>query len=163
MFSVTNLSRQGSLARTRQNHTRASVEVKSDLDRRAECAGQERFDGRMLASPCFQRDQTAWREQIPASRDDFAIGRQTVLAAIQGQARIVIANLRWEVSDFAAHDIRRIGDDHVERTTQGPGPIALDNQPALREPQRGEIFARDHAGATRNIDAGAERSWQALQ
>ena len=73
MFGVTNLSRYGSLATTRQDHTPASVEVKSDLDRCAECAGQERFDGR-VAFAHFQRNQTAWREHIPRSREDCAIG-----------------------------------------------------------------------------------------
>jgi hypothetical protein len=36
MITVTNLSREGSPARTRQNHTPASVEVESNLDWRAE-------------------------------------------------------------------------------------------------------------------------------
>src|ERR1700732_5638155 len=42
------------------------------------------------------------------------------------------------------------------------GPIALDDEPASREPQGGEVVACNRTGVTRNIGAHSRRSRQAL-
>ncbi len=82
-------------------------------------------------APISTRIRPPGAKQLGRSGRDAPIGIEPVGTAVQGKIRVVKGHFRRERADFAASDVRRVGDDQVE--------FALDRLAPVRDDERGAI------------------------
>ena len=116
-----------------------------------------------LSGADFQKEATVLGEQWPDLTAERPIGVQSVAPAIERQSGVVISDLALQPGYIAAGDIGRIGDDDVERATNGARPGADDDVCASSQAEGGEIRPRLRRGGRREIDANAGRVTEFLQ
>ena len=105
--------------------------------------GKQRADRRLLAGAQFHNQPAARRKQARRVGSDGTVGIEAIVAAIERKRRIVVAHLRREGRDFAAHHIRRVRHDDIEWAAHAGGDIAGDESAAIGETEaRGIAAAR---------------------
>ena len=87
----------------------------------------------------------------------IAIGIQPVGAAVEGQARFVVAHLRVQPLDLRGGDIGRVGHHQVEAGgLQAGRPVGSQQRRAAGEAEIGGVLPRHRQRLLGNIDAEAD-------
>ncbi len=105
-----------------------------------------------LSGAHFQKEASVLAKQKSDLTAERPIGVQSVAPAIERQSGVVTPDFALQPGYIAAGDIGRIGDDDVERATNGARPGADDDVDARLARPKAARFARACAAA------GAERS-----
>ena len=95
---------------------------------------EQRGDGTELATAQLDHERTIRRKQASCIGGDGAVAIETFDPAIECAPRIELSDLGLQSGDVAARDIRRIGDDQIERSRQRCSVVAGQKRCAGREP-----------------------------
>jgi hypothetical protein len=108
----------------------------------------------LLAVAQFHHHHPRWSDPASGAAGQPSQHVQPVWASIKGNTRVVVPNLGLEMVDLARGDVRRIGDDQVERQARREGYESI---PAMKGdplvgPMTCGILTRDRQGIGREVN-----------
>src|SRR5205823_12538015 len=156
---------------------RRRVQMAGSISAQAACEDDPRYPSKIGSDPLDRKaprdndfrdriglPQADLRRHEPARHEepreiprDRAIGRESVRAAIETAARIVVAHFRHQRREIGRRDIRRVRDNGVESTGQSRAPIPGDKRRALAEAEPRRVVPRGYRRAVCDIDADPAR------
>ena len=141
------MSRDGH--RARRNRPGSTGKILRDPRYDEPARGKQRRNPVSLPGPGFERHNPIGSAQSRQIGDDGAIGVETVNPAIQGEGRIVEADVGIEAIDIRCANIRRVGHDDVETSPERIAPITAQHSGAIGEATARHIRGRRPTGGER--------------
>jgi len=144
--------------RTGYDTTRDAGEIAlASLDRHS-ARPQHRCDSRRLAKPNLNYKDGPGLQQPGEVYDEGPISTETVCAAVERQTGVVEGDLRGQIGECRAGDIRRVRRDYIELAGHRCPPITDKEMGTLSKAECRGIAARSHYRAQGEIDTKPGRS-----